>query len=126
MQPERKPTVLVVEDEPMIREIVRDVLTDAAFEVICASSAEAAMAALQASSEIDVAFLDLDLAARGDGYRVAREVRRTHGETLVVYTSGGAQENFQDERVNGSLFVQKPYRPSQIVDLFKGAVRRAA
>jgi DNA-binding response OmpR family regulator len=123
---ENKPTVLVVEDEPLIREIVADVLTGAAFDVIMADSAEAAMRALEDPREIAVAFLDVDLAHRGDGYRVAREVRRTHGDTLVVYTSGGVQADFQRERVADSLFVPKPYRPSELVELVNGAISRKA
>jgi CheY-like chemotaxis protein len=122
VQREGRPTILVVEDEPMIREIVCDVLAEAPFDVICAGSTDAALEMLDHAPQIALAFLDVDLGDRGGGYVVARHARRIRPETVVIYTSGGAQESFDRERVAGSLFVPKPYRAAQIVALFEQVV----
>ncbi len=126
MQPEGLPTVLVVEDEPIIREIVCEVLEEAGFAVLSAPSAETAVALLERGPPVLAAFLDIDLGDLGGGYGVGRQVRRVCPGAAVIYTSGGPQENFRRERVADSLFVPKPYRPAEIVSLVQALVFGAA
>ena len=84
-------SVLVVEDDPMIREILCESL----------------------SGEFHV--LDADTAAHA---------RETRPDLFVVYTSGGARDDFQQERVPGSLFLPKPYLPSQVCHLLRATLQK--
>ena len=45
---------------------------------------------------------------------------------MVVYTSGGGQPTYAKERVEDSVFVQKPYLPSQICELLKRRLRECS
>ena len=122
---EVKPAVLVVEDDELIREIVCDALEDAAFVVLSVESTQSALMVLDSDAPIVAAFVDLDLGDRGGGYVVARHARATRPKLAVIYTSGGAQENFARERVEDSLFVPKPYAPSRVRALIEAAVSHA-
>lgn len=120
-----RPMVLVAEDDAMIREIVCEVLDDSAFDVLSVESTQAAIQTLDGDARIVAAFLDLDLGDHGGGYIVARHGRLTRPQLAVIYTSGGGQANHARDRVEGSLFVPKPYLPSQVREMIQAAVRKA-
>ncbi|KMO30649.1 response regulator [Methylobacterium aquaticum] len=108
-------TVLVVEDEAMVCEIAAEALADEGYRVLTAADAVEAGRILQAE-RVDMLFTDIDLARNTNGVALARDARRHCPRLPVVYTSGG-RHTLGDEAVTGSVFVPKPYRPSQIVAL---------
>jgi CheY-like chemotaxis protein len=116
-----KQTVLVVEDDPLIREIMLDVLEDEGFNALCAEGTNEAIAKIEHNhgDEISAIFADIDLGDRGGGYEVARCARLVKPGIRIIYTSGGAREDFMKERVEGAIFVQKPYVPSQVCTLLR-------
>jgi CheY-like chemotaxis protein len=116
----KQQTILVVEDDPFIREIMHDVLEDEGFNAICADSTQAAISTIGPDGDdINAVFADIDLGDRGGGYEVARYARRIKPNVKIIYTSGGAREDFTKERVDGAEFVQKPYLPSQVCTLLR-------
>lgn len=120
MMTERQ-TVLVVEDDPLIREIMHDVLEDEGFHALCAETTQDAIDTMEQDQGdgITAVFADIDLGDHGGGYEVARCARRIKPTVKIIYTSGGAREDFAKERVNDAIFVQKPYLPSQVCRLLK-------
>ena len=120
---ERKPAVLVVEDDPIIREVMCEILEDANFQVLGEESTAGAVEVLDSGAPIDAAFVDIDLGDRGGGFEVAKHARERRPNLVVVYTSGGGQPTYAKERVEDSVFVQKPYLPSQICELLKRRLR---
>ncbi|SEP20842.1 Response regulator receiver domain-containing protein [Methylobacterium sp. ap11] len=109
-------TVLVVEDEAMVCEIAAEALADEGYRVLTAADAVEAERILQAE-RVDMLFTDIDLARNTNGVALARDARRHCPRLPVVYTSGGRHTLPAGEAVTGSVFVPKPYRPSQIVAL---------
>lgn len=120
-----RPTVLVAEDNAMIRKIVCEVLEESPFDVLGVESTQSAIRTLDGDVRIVAAFLDLDLGDRGGGYIVARHGRLTRPDMAVIYTSGGGQTTYARDRVEGSVFVPKPYLPSQVREMIEAVVRRA-
>ena len=116
--------ILVVEDDPLIREVMHDVLEDEGFEAVCAESTDGAIATLEQNQggEIIALFADIDLGDRGGGYEVARHARRVKPDIKVIYTSGGAREDFASQRVEDATFVQKPYLPTQVCSLLRNKI----
>jgi DNA-binding NtrC family response regulator len=115
----RKPAVLVVEDDPLIREVMCEILEDANFLALGQESTAGAVKVLDSGARIDAAFVDIDLGDKGGGFKVAQHAREVRPDLVVVYTSGGGQPGYVSERVEDSVFVQKPYLPSQICELLK-------
>jgi CheY-like chemotaxis protein len=109
--PERVPTILVVEDEWMLRDMVSNHLREAGWAVFEAASGEEALVKLDAS-EIDVVFTDIRLNGLLNGWDVAEACRRKMADFPVIYTTGDTIE--PPRNVDGSLFFSKPYDPAQI------------
>jgi len=122
----KKQTVLVVEDDPLIREIMHDVLEDEGFRALCAETTQGAIETMEHDNGdgITAVFADIDLGDHGGGYEVARCARRIKPDIRIIYTSGGAREDFAKERVADAIFVQKPYLPSQVCRLLKSELAR--
>lgn len=108
-------SILVVDDQPIILENIRQQLVDDGFHVLSAGCAVDACHLIdERQGGIGAAFLDIDLGAGGDGYSVARHARASHPGMQIVYTSGGVRGGLVHERVAASMFVPKPYVPSDI------------
>ncbi len=117
-------TVLVVEDEPHVCELATEALLDEGYRVLTAADAWEAEAILSRES-VDLLFTDIDLARNTNGIVLARHAREQCPRLAVVYTSGGRACLASGEAVPESLFVPKPYRPSQLVALTNDLLRRS-
>lgn len=109
-----KPTVLVVEDEPLVRELILVEFEDAGFDVLQALDGEQAEALLESGERIDLLFTDLRLPGVIDGWDVALTARRLRPEIPVIYATGYLQTD--PRRVAGSRIIAKPYRVSAIIE----------
>jgi CheY-like chemotaxis protein len=108
-----RPTILVVEDEAMLLDVVAAELADAEFRVLCAASAEEADGMLGAGAGIDLLFTDIRLPGRLDGWDLAERARALNPALPVIYVTGYSAE--APRQVSASVLVMKPYRPSAIV-----------
>ena len=101
------PTVLLVEDDPPIRQLIRRMLEARAYRVLEARSGkEAVVAARRCQDPIDLLITDVIL-PDFDGFTVTERLAPLHPETRVLYMSGYAQDSVA---VRGGLQEsQKPY-----------------
>ena len=100
-------TVLVVEDEPIVRMYAVDVLEDAGYDVIEAGDAAQALAKLDAHPDIALMFSDINMPGEMDGFALAREVHRRRPDVRLILTSG---KMATDKAAAGiDAFVHKPY-----------------
>lgn len=83
-----RPTVLVVEDQAIIRHNLVDELLARGFAAFEAADAEAGIALFLGHPEIDAAVVDIDLPGRMDGYGLVRAIRRERPRCSVVIVSG--------------------------------------
>ena len=105
------PTVLIVEDEFLVRDMIVHEFTLAGFEVLQAGSAEEALALLAQCRRLDLLFTDIRLPGM-NGWRLAEQIRARRVDVPVIYVSGYAD---RVEPLPLSRFLQKPYRPSQVL-----------
>jgi len=109
--PARSLRVLLVEDEEMLRQLVRRMLEGFGHEVVDAPSAQAALARFdEGGGEFDLVLSDLML-PDGLGTELVDELRSRKPELLVLFTSGyTAAAAYQGEKhLPGSVFLQKPF-----------------
>lgn len=112
-------TILVVEDEAVVRDLLVGELQDVGYRVVAVEAGEEALAILQdRAQQIDWLFTDIRLPGVIDGWRVADEFRLTHPFRPIVYATAYAPEQAR-QQLQGSYFFRKPYRPSQIVAAFR-------
>ncbi len=124
-------TVLVVEDEPAIVEVLRRVLEGAGHRVDVALDAESAIEKLRGGNEYSALTLDLRLPGR-DGLSLFRELRRDPDPRLrdlpVVVVSASAREGDGEHAVNGSAlavvgWLDKPIDQDLLIEAIDRAVR---
>lgn len=101
--------ILVVEDDSLIREFVVEALREQGFEVI---HEEEALEWCK-RQVADVLVTDVRLSGEVDGWQIAERCREHDPELPVIYATGYSP--VQPRRVPGSLLLQKPYHPDQIV-----------
>jgi two-component system, response regulator PdtaR len=109
----RAMTVLVVEDEWLMREAIADFLQDAGCVVIQAETAERAIEICRSDLPVDILFTDIRLDGSATGWDVARAFRETRGNAPVIYASGNPIE--PGWCVPGSVYFEKPYRAGDIL-----------
>ena len=112
MKPEQK-TILFVEDEPLLGELMTEALTDKGFEVQAVPDAGGALRYLLSGADVDVLFTDIDLGEGMDGTTLAQLAREMRPKLPVVYASGRRSAD-QLDTVPGSVFLPKPYSLSQV------------
>lgn len=109
-------TVLVVEDEWLIRELVAEILGADGHHVLVAADAAEAMDVLL-GEPIDLLFTDIDLGPGKSGLSLARDARGVRPELKVIYASGRRRGLDPGQAVAGSVFMAKPYRPMEMRSL---------
>jgi DNA-binding response OmpR family regulator len=118
-------TILVVDDEPSIREVVTLYLRRAGYRVIVAADGQAALEALEKHAP-DLVVLDLML-PQVDGLEVTRQLR-ARGDTPIIMLTARRQET---DRVLGlemgaDDYVVKPFSPRELVSRVKAVLRRTS
>lgn len=111
--PERKLTILVVEDEPMTRISVADHLRTVGYAVVEAGTADEAVSVLSAGSKIHLVFCDVELPGMMGGFSFAVWIRNHYRSIPVILTSGVGSVIPPLSRQNLIPFLEKPYRPQE-------------
>ena len=106
--------VLLVEDEPLLRETVAEALRERGLDVHAVASGEAALRQLERGEACDVLFTDINLPGSADGTTLARLARALRPELPVVYASGSYRRLDDVDAVPDALFVPKPYNPDRL------------
>jgi len=104
-------TVLVVDDDPDIRQVVRRALTYAGYDVLLAESGEAALQTLESrDGRVDLVLTDVMMPGIG-GRELAIRVRARHPGARILFSSGYAENAIAHHGVlaNGVQFIAKPY-----------------
>ena len=115
-------TVLVVEDEELVRETISAELQDAGFVVLEAETAEQGLEMLE-EKPVGVLFTDIRLPGRADGWELAERARSLYPNLPVIYATGFSAE--QPRFVPKSVFLRKPYLPSAVVAAIEKLLRTA-
>jgi CheY-like chemotaxis protein len=115
--------ILVVEDDPELRDLAADLLESLGYRTMMAASGDAALGILEAERGIDVIFTDLVMPGRLDGLALADEARRLCFGIKIVFTSGYVGHAALRQRLPGreEVFLHKPYRARELA----AAIERA-
>ncbi len=116
-------TILFVEDEPLLGELMTEALTDKGYAVEVATDANHALRYLLSGAEVDILFTDIDLGEGMDGAKLAQLAREMRPRLPVVYASGRrSMEQFPT--VPDSTFLPKPYSLNQVDQTIAGIVAK--
>ena len=114
----KRPVVLVVEDEFLLRMDAIDMIASAGFEALEAVNADEAIAILEERPDIAVVFTDIQMPGSMDGLKLARAVRGRWPPIKIVATSGRLHVEERD-LPTGGRFLPKPYSPRQVMGVLR-------
>jgi DNA-binding response OmpR family regulator len=117
--------VLVVDDDPIVRDVLSRYLARGGFRVATAEDGQAAVAAFESQSP-DLVLLDLMLPLM-DGFGVFEVIRRSDSTPVIMLTAKGEE----GDRIAGLEFgaddyVAKPFSPKEVVARVRAVLRRAS
>jgi CheY-like chemotaxis protein len=103
------PAILVVEDEPLLRLMAVDIVQDAGFEALAATTADEALAILEArADDVRLVFTDIQMPGSMDGLGLAHAVRDRWPPVELIVTSGRCHIGANELPARGR-FIPKPY-----------------
>ena len=117
--PNRRTSVLMVEDEVLISDLMIEILSENGFAVHAVPDAESALNYLENGPEVDVLFTDINLLGKMDGSTLAKQVRERRPDMPIVYCSGRYSPSALSPLMSRSIFLQKPYNPSDVCTLLE-------
>ncbi len=114
-------TILVVEDEPVLRELVCEVLKQYDYRVIAAGSGHEALRIWdEFEGEIDLLLTDMVMPEGLTGRELAQQLKRRKPGLKVIYSSGYSPESVGRDLVQSeTVFLPKPYLPPQLARLVR-------
>jgi DNA-binding response OmpR family regulator len=117
--------VLVVDDEPMVRDVLSRYLERGGFEVEAVADGERALAAFEARRP-DLVLLDLML-PRIDGFEVFRQIRaRASSPVIMITARGQTTDRIVGLETGADDYVSKPFSPAEVVARVRSVLRRSS
>lgn len=125
----RKPTetILLVEDEDAVRNVIRKVLDKAGYNVLLAANGELALTcASEHPHPIHLLLTDVVM-PKMTGCELAQRIVRARPDTRVLYMSGYTPDAIVNQGVidEGVQFIQKPLRPAQLLAKIRSILDKA-
>ena len=114
-------TVLVVEDEPLLRMFAADILADAGYAVIEAGTAEEALQLIATGPPLVAVMTDVEMPGQIDGLELARIIE-AQCKTIAVVLVSGQRLPRPDELPARALFLAKPYSADRLIETLHAAV----
>jgi two-component system cell cycle sensor histidine kinase/response regulator CckA len=112
-------TVLLVEDEPMVRGVAERALTRHGYTVITADNGEDALEILGRGEPIDLLISDVVMPGM-DGPTMVKEARKTWPELKILFMSGYAEEQLRNSiNVDNVSFLPKPFSVQELAEAAK-------
>ena len=122
-------TILVVEDEPVLRDMAQLILQDCGYRVLEAGSgAEALQVWERQAKAIDLVLTDMVMPGGMSGRELAARLFANHPPLKVIFTSGYNVEEAKTDffRRSGGVFLQKPYTRADLVKAVREVLDKPA
>jgi CheY-like chemotaxis protein len=115
---QKRPVVLIVEDDFLLRMDAAEMIKAAGFEVIEAGNADEAIQVLEARPDITVVFTDIQMPGSMDGLKLAQAVRGRWPPIKIIATSGRLNVG-EIDLPEGGRFLPKPYSHAQVTGVLR-------
>jgi signal transduction histidine kinase/CheY-like chemotaxis protein/HAMP domain-containing protein len=118
-------TILIVEDEPILRDMARDILEGCGYRIIEASSGKDALDVWsRRTTQIDLLLTDMMMPGGVSGVKLAEQLLQSQPGLKVVFTSGYTANEINPEVLakTGACFLQKPYSHADLAKTIRDSI----
>ena len=120
-------TILVVEDEVLIRLMISEYLREFGYKVVEAKNAAEATRILRSDEPVELVFSDIRMPGEMDGFALAQWIGRNKPGVGVVLTSAHLEpEHLAAQSCADAQFVAKPYVPRTVLERIRTQLNRTA
>ncbi len=117
-------TVLIAEDDPMVRKYVVSQVTGLGYQIIARPDGRSALEVLRGDTRVDLLFSDIAMDGGMDGIELAVRARLLRPDLPVLFTSGHAERHIDRLAEIDALLLRKPYRKKDLADHLQRALAR--
>ncbi len=115
-------TLLIVEDEAMVRTVAQRALERQGYTVVTANDGEEGLEQLRGDTKFDMVISDVVM-PNMDGPKMAEQIRRTHPTLPILFMSGYAEEQLRKSiDISNMHFLPKPFSVAQIAEAVQEAL----
>ncbi|HZJ16750.1 MAG TPA: response regulator [Chthoniobacteraceae bacterium] len=128
LAPKRVGSILVVEDEEMLREFVKTVLESLGYRVLTARNGVEALNLWETEGgNVELLFTDVVMPESISGWQLAHRLRQRKGDLKVIFTSGYSTELLSEEfeQRGGEHFLPKPFLTETLTQTVSACLREA-
>ncbi len=119
-------TILVAEDEPAVRNVVRRILEQAGYEVLEASHGDEALQIFREQPDrISLVLMDVVM-PRMNGPRAAELIRELRSDVKVLFTSGHIDNPIDAEHLAREVCITKPYRRRELLQRIRSLLEESS
>jgi two-component system KDP operon response regulator KdpE len=121
-----KPRILVVDDEPKLVRLVREILSAADYEVLAACSGDQAVE-MAANEQPDLVLLDILLSIGSlDGYQTARRIREFSEVPIIMLTARVRESDILEGFAAGADdYITKPFSAKELLARIRAVLKRS-
>jgi DNA-binding response OmpR family regulator len=119
-----KATILIVDDEPDVREVLEEYLSNHGYVALCAGNASVAKA-IAADHPVDLALVDVHMPGE-DGLSLARHLRERYATMAIVMLTSASTvvDRIVGLEMGADDYIPKPFDPRELVARVKSVLRR--
>ena len=122
-EPENRPTILVIDDDPELRELLEAYLSQQGFDVVTVRDG-LEMDAVFAEFQIDLVILDLMLPGE-DGLSIAKRLKQQNNLPIIIVSAQGDDiDRIVGLEVGADDYVSKPFNPRELLARIRAVLRR--
>lgn len=108
--------LLLVEDDPVLAEVLLDTLSQAGFEVHVAHSGFQALDEIHSPEVFDAIVTDIKLGYGPEGWEVAQDARDENPASVIVYMTGYREADHRQKSLPLSTMLEKPFNPDDLIE----------
>jgi two-component system, cell cycle sensor histidine kinase and response regulator CckA len=117
-------TILLVEDEDMVRSVAERALAQHGYDVVTATHGEEGLLILQDRTDVDLLISDVVMPVM-DGPTLGRQARALYPELPIIFMSGYAEEQLRQSIVLENVeFLPKPFSVQKLAEVVRSAIQR--
>ena len=111
--------ILIVDDEELIREVLKEYALHEKYEVVEAANGKEALNKIKQDKDIKIIILDI-MMPKMDGFEVAKEIRKTSDMPIIMLSARGEEyDKLQGFDLGIDDYITKPFSPKEVMARIK-------